>query len=496
METCFVYLRKSTDRKDKQQASFELQTKAVIKILKKHHNLEVIGLDGNICDIPAEGFIYESQSAKQGGKQRPEFNKMLEAINKYECDYVIVWKPSRISRNSDDMISFLKLIEGKEKKIHKAIITKNGYYDVNSKINVSNLEIDLAQAKKDNSEVSESVKDRQELDKSNGIWPHRFPFGYKHISKNVINIVPEEMLLVRLAFNMRLKGCSFKEIADEFIKKGYNKDGDFIGGILSHQIYTGIFEFNGEEKAIKNIGFEVIVGPETFYKVQEYNKLNKRKHGTSNINKSKNQNSHYLDKMVFDVFGKALQPYKSNKTGKIYYRQSTKNYNYKVNIGEQKLFDEMEKQIINYNLSDEMLIILKESFLSKISVLIEEQKSEIKYIKSEILLKEKKIDDNIFEIGRFDNEELKKIMINKLSSFQEDIVFLKEKLKEKENTKINYEDIINNYLELFKDLPGTYKKSPKDEKANILRGLGIKFIVGIDKTITIESEDFLNIFKN
>jgi len=87
-------------------------------------------------------------------------------------------------------------------------------------------------------------------------------------------------------------------------------------------------------------------------------------------------------------------------------------------------------------------------------------------------------------------------MINKLSSFQEDIVFLKEKLKEKENTKINYEDIINNYLELFKDLPWTYKKSPKDEKANILRWLWIKFIVWIDKTITIESEDFLNIFKN
>lgn len=496
METCFVYLRKSTDRKDKQQASFELQTKAVIKILKKHSNLEVIWLDWNICDIPAEWFIYESQSAKQWWKQRPEFNKMLEAINKYECDYVIVWKPSRISRNSDDMISFLKLIEGKEKKIHKAIITKNWYYDVNSKINISNLEIDLAQAKKDNSEVSESVKDRQELDKSNWIWPHRFPFWYKHISKNVIKIVPEEMLLVRLAFNMRLKWCSFKEIADEFVKNWYNKIWNFIGEILSHQVYTWIFEFDWEEKAIKNIWFEVIVWPETFYKVQEYNKLNKRKHWTSNINKSKNQNSHYLDKMVFDVFWKALQPYKSNKTWKIYYRQSTKNYNYKVNIWEQKLFDEMEKQIINYNLSDEMLIILKESFLSKISVLIEEQKSEIKYIKSEILLKEKNIDDNIFEIWRFDNEELKKIMINKLSSFQEDIVFLKEKLKEKENTKINYEDIINNYLELFKDLPWTYKKSPKDEKANILRWLWIKFIVWVDKTITIESDDFLNIFKN
>jgi len=69
--------------------------------------------------------------------------------------------------------------------------------------------------------------------------------------------------------------------------------------------------------------------------------------------------------MVFDVFWKALQPYKSNKTWKIYYRQSTKNYNYKVNIWEQKLFDEMEKQIINYNLSDEMLIIFKGKFFIK-----------------------------------------------------------------------------------------------------------------------------------
>lgn len=496
MEKCFVYLRKSTDRKDKQQASFEIQTKAVIKILKKLPNLEVIWLDWNICDVPAEWFIYESQSAKQWWKQRPEFNKMLEAINKYECDYVIVRKPSRISRNSNDMISFLKLIEWKEKKIHKAIITKSWYYDVNNKINISNLEIDLAQAKKDNSEVSEWVKDRQELDKSNWIWPHRFPFWYKHISKNVIQVVPEEMLLVRLAFNMRLKWCSFKEIADEFVKKWYDKDWDFIGGILSHQVYTWLFDFDWEEKAIKNTWFEVIIWPETFYKVQEYNKLNKRKHWTSNINKSKKQNTHHLDKMVFDVLWKALQPYKNSKTWKTYYRQPTKNYSYKINISEQKVFNKMEKEIDNFKFSEEVIIILKEVFLSKISILIEEQKSEVKYIKSEILEKEKMINDNILEIWKIDDERLKKKMKDKLSSFQDRIELLEEQLKEKENTKINYEELINNYLVLFKDLPWTYKKSPKNEKANILRWLWIRFIVWIDKTITIEVDNFINIKKN
>jgi hypothetical protein len=44
-------------------------------------------------------------------------------------------------------------------------------------------------------------------------------------------------------------------------------------------------------------------------------------------------------------------------------------------------------------------------------------------------------------------------------------------------------------------LPWTYKKSPKNEKANILRWLWVKFIVWIDKTITIEWIDINNFLK-
>jgi hypothetical protein len=42
MERCFVYLRKSTNRKDKQQLSFELQLKWINDVFLKNPTYEVI----------------------------------------------------------------------------------------------------------------------------------------------------------------------------------------------------------------------------------------------------------------------------------------------------------------------------------------------------------------------------------------------------------------------------------------------------------------------
>ena len=495
METCFVYLRKSTNRKDKQQLSFEMQLNWINELFLKNPNYEVIWLDWKIYDIPSEWFIFESESAKQWWKPRPKFHKMLELIEKIECDYLVVFQPNRISRNTDDMSSFIKLFEWKEKKIHKAIITENNTYDVHNQKHVNDLEYALMEAKKDNVTKSAIIKSAQKIDKKNWIYTHRFPFWYKNIWKNDIEIDTEKMLLVELAFNWRLNWCSFKEISDEFLKKWYKKSWDWIKKILSNPVYTWRFDYNWEEKAIKNSWFKVIIDKVTFDKVQKYNEENKRKHWKQNPN-DKNNNSIYLKKMVFDVMWVMLQPYKNKKNWKIYYRQPTKNYNYKINISEQKLFTKMETEIDNFKLSEEIIIILKETFLSKISVLELEQKAEIRDIKSKIDIKNNDIENRLSEIWKITDERVKTRFMNSLSSLEDEIEKLQEELEKKENKKINYEELIEKYLKLFKDLPWTYKKSPKSEKANILRWLWIRFIVWIDKSIDIEWWEIQNLFKS
>ncbi len=496
METCFVYLRKSTNRKDRQQYSFEMQLEWINNLLLENPHYKVIWLDWNICDIPSDWFIYESESAIQWWKPRPLFYKLIDAINKYECDNFLVWQPSRISRNIDDTSIFIKLFEWKDKKIHKLIRTEFIDYDVNQARHVSDLEIALADAKKDNVYRSLMAKGTHKTQRKKWIRANRLPFWYKQKEwKGVVQIDTEEMLLVELAFNMRLNWCSFKEISDEFLKKWYKKRWDWISKILSNPVYTGRFYFNWEENAITNYWYKMIIDKVVFDKVQKYNEENKRKHWTSNINKSKNQNNHYLDKMVFDIFWKALQPYKSNKTWKIYYRQSTKNYTYIINISEQKLFNEADKYIKNLSFQDEVLVIFKEIFLSKISILDLEQEAIIIDIKSKVNIKNQEIENRISEVWKITDERIKTRFMNSLSILEDEIEILQKQLSEKENKNINYEEIVNNYLEIFKDLPWTYKKSPKNEKANILRWLWVKFIVWIDKTITIEGIDINNFLK-
>lgn len=83
----FLYVRKSTDEKNKQVTSLESQEKTLRSFAKK------------------EGvFIYEmvkeSKTAKQPG--RPEFNKMLTRIEQGEADGLLCWDIDRLYRNPVD----------------------------------------------------------------------------------------------------------------------------------------------------------------------------------------------------------------------------------------------------------------------------------------------------------------------------------------------------------------------------------------------------------
>lgn len=89
----FAYLRKSTDRKDKQFFSLETQEREIQK-----------------AKAVAEAFFGEKVVIKQTftekisgtSRERPLFNEMLERFDNQEAEILLSWQISRLSRNPTD----------------------------------------------------------------------------------------------------------------------------------------------------------------------------------------------------------------------------------------------------------------------------------------------------------------------------------------------------------------------------------------------------------
>ena len=227
---------------------------------------------------------------------------MLNTIRTYEVDWILVWQPSRISRNSEDMNAFISLLElEKNRKIRKGVITEDRIYSVEKKEDIISLEQYLLNAKQENERRSVRAKKNQDyLKQEESVYTHRFPFGYECLGKQLVRLMPEEAKLVRLAFDWRLRGCQWKDISEEFRKNGYERSGDTIKKMLDNPLYYGEFEYEGKMYPVKNEGYQPIISKPQFDEVFAYNEKNANKHGKSNplLNTTENK---FLDRMVFDT---------------------------------------------------------------------------------------------------------------------------------------------------------------------------------------------------
>lgn len=252
MATCLVYLRQSSTGETKQK-SLGQQKHWATEILKKRIDLDVIGLDWRICEIPQNGFIQESHSAKEDGPKRPLFEKMIQTIKDFWVDWIIVCHPDRISRNSVDMVEFMSLLSNKNPKIHQWIITESYEYKRTSPSDMMIFEQYLLDAKKENVKRGSDAIISQSYHKGeNGIFSSQMPFGYDSLHGGwKVEINNEKASLVRLAYKMRLEWCQWTEIAKEFQKAWYKKIGGGIKAILEHPVYYGEFLYKGKMMPVK-----------------------------------------------------------------------------------------------------------------------------------------------------------------------------------------------------------------------------------------------------
>lgn len=502
MATCMVYLRKSTNRKDKQLNTFDEQTIWVNSELLKRPDLEVIWLDGKVCEVPQQWFIYEAQTAKEGWKTREKFQQMAELIRKIGIDYLIVWQPDRLSRNSTDIATVVWLLRNRN-MIRQGIITESHFFDGSKNDDRTYLDRKLSDAKIENENRAQRAKDNQKYLKSIGIFPHRFPFWYVSIKnkeeRSWIRLDTKKAQLVRLAFEWVLKWCQWKEISDEFKRNWYDNDGDAIKTIVENPIHYWEFKFEWKMMAVKNNWYIPIIDKPTFDKVQEHIKNNSRKKWKANplTNGEKSSGKYdnrFFYKMIYDTAGVMLQSYRNKTTGAIFYKNPSKNFTYKVNISESKIFTFSEEAIKNITIPKSFKILIEETLISRIGDLQKSEDIAINIKKGEIEEAELLMNGYMNAIWRTNLPQMMERYENQILEQEWKVIGIKKELEELVNSKKDYALIAQKYASYFDDLPWTFKKVSKKEKIDILRGLGIYFIVWPDKTITMMWWDFKKLF--
>lgn len=171
---CFVYLRRSQDRDDRQALSIEKQDRQVRAIVKDNNFIPI--------QLPPE-----DKTAKVPG--RPIFNDMIMRIENGEARHIVVWALSRLSRNSIDAGRVTYLLD---RGLLLGIHTPTRSYR-NTPDDKAFLAIELAFAKKNNDDLSVQVKEGFETKRTHGQYPGPAPLGYLNaiIRPGERNIVPD-----------------------------------------------------------------------------------------------------------------------------------------------------------------------------------------------------------------------------------------------------------------------------------------------------------------
>jgi len=186
----FIYVRKSSEDKEKQVASIGDQ----LEVLKKIATLNKL----HIVDI-----YEESQSAKKPGRE--QFNKMLGRIHSGDANGILCWKPDRLARNPIDAGSISWMLQQSVLQVIKTNDKEHYPSD-----NVMMLQIELGMANQYIRDLSSNVKRGLAKKVRDGWYPSKAPVGYLNKthddgSRTVIND-PERFDLVRRVWDIALTG--------------------------------------------------------------------------------------------------------------------------------------------------------------------------------------------------------------------------------------------------------------------------------------------------
>lgn len=342
-----LYARKSSESEDRQVQSIDDQIARLNK-LAADYGITVIDV------------MTESRSAKQPDV-RPVFKKLIERIKSGEADGILCWQYNRLSRNPVDNGTISWLLQN---GILKSIQTMEREYLPTD--NVLLLSVEGGVANQFILDLSKNVKRGISGKVDRGELPGLAPTGYlNELSTHTIIPDPDRFHLIRKCWDLLLTGAySPSQILDKL-----NNEWGFttfkrkrIGGkplalsgmykIFSNQFYAGLILHKGQLRQGKH---KAMVTLAEYDKAQEIL-------GRKGKSRPKTQTFAFTGTFVCQICGGMLTAelkYKTTSAGNKFnytYYHCTRRKKIKcpyVSISEQKVLDQIDKQLEPLDISPE-----------------------------------------------------------------------------------------------------------------------------------------------
>ena len=280
----FEYCRKSSeDNKERQMQSIESQEKE-LELIIKEQNLYV------------ERIFKEEKSAHTRG--RPEFGKMMNALERGEANAILVWHGNRLARNAFDGGW---IITAMDEGVIKEIKTQHRTY-YNTPDDKFFLQLEFGISKKDSDDKSIVVKRGLKNKCEKGWMPGVAPLGYLNTpnlvggSRYIIKDT-ERFELIKKAWAMMASGkhsvIEIQRTMNEewgFKTRQFKRQGgkfitlSLLYKIFNDSFYYGKFEFPRNSGEFYQGQHEPVINKETFDEVQRLlNRKVKSKPHTKNF---------------------------------------------------------------------------------------------------------------------------------------------------------------------------------------------------------------------
>lgn len=208
-----------------------------------------------LCELQDKEVVMVYADRGISGKSvvnRLELQRLLKDAQKGLFDEVIVWKLNRLARNTRDLLNIMEEL----KSCDVGFQSVSEAFDTTTALGNFTFLMLGAIGEFERSTIVDNVKLGMEKRAKSGRWNGGRALGYKSTAmeskedETVLEIVPEEALIVKEIFNEYSKGKGYKAIANRLNHKGYktirNKDFSVttVSQILQNPLYIGKIRFN------------------------------------------------------------------------------------------------------------------------------------------------------------------------------------------------------------------------------------------------------------
>jgi len=258
----FIYCRKSQEAEDRQVMSLQSQQDEIDRLINANPDIQIVGI------------YTEAFSAKQPG--RPQFNEMMNRIDKGEAEGVIAWHPDRLARNSIDGGRIIYALDQGNLKTMKFC----SYSFTNDPQGKFMLTIIFGYSKYQVDALSVVVKRGMNAKLKMGWKPNLAPLGYRNC-KETKTIMPDKghFEMVKGVFELMLTGnhtpasihrivCNEWQYTTPKRKKSGGKKPALstIYKILNNPFHAGYIRWNGK---LYSGSHKTVVTKSQFDKVQK-----------------------------------------------------------------------------------------------------------------------------------------------------------------------------------------------------------------------------------